>query len=92
MLQHYSGHIFSPTLWSTIMKSTIGIGFVLSVLGATAAIAAPHTTLPVVAVAKVSQPATLNVNTVSVDHKDSQASKLYVAENRPEFGSKYQRY
>ena len=73
------------------MKSIIGLGFVLSVLGATSAIAAPHATLPVVA-AKVSQPATLNVNTVGVDRKDTQASTLYVAENRPEFGSKYQRY
>ncbi|MFJ7281967.1 hypothetical protein [Pseudomonas sp. NPDC099000] len=73
------------------MKSIIGLGFALSVLGATSAIAAPHATSQVVAAAKV-QPATLNVNTVSVDHKDSQASKLYVAENRPEFGSKYQRY
>lgn len=74
------------------MKSIIGLGFVLSVLGATSAIAAPHASLPVVAAAKVSQPATLNVNTVGVDRKDSQASTLYVAENRPEFGSKYQRY
>jgi energy-converting hydrogenase Eha subunit E len=74
------------------MKSIIGIGFALSVLGATSAIAAPHATVPVVAAANVSQPATLNVNTVSADHKDSQAIKLYVAENRPEFGSKYQRY
>ena len=74
------------------MKSIIGIGFALSVLGATSAIAAPHATAPVVAAANVSQPATLNVNTVSVDHKDSQPSTLYVAENRPEFGSKYQRY
>ena len=70
------------------MKSIIGLGFALSVLGATSAIAAPHATTPIVAAAKVSQPATLNVNTVNVDHKD----KLYVAENRPEFGSKYQRY
>lgn len=75
------------------MKSIIGLGFALSVLGATSAIAAPHATLPVVAAAaKVSQPATLNVNTVGVDQKDSQASTLYVAENCPEFGSKYQRY
>jgi energy-converting hydrogenase Eha subunit E len=74
------------------MKSIIGIGFALSVLGATSAIAAPHAMTPVVAASNVSQPATLNVNTVSVDHKDSQAGKLYVAENRPEFGSKYQRY
>ena len=74
------------------MKSIIGIGFALSVLGATSAIAAPHATTPVVAAAKVSQPAIMNVNTVSVDQKDTQASKLYVAENRPEFGSKYQRY
>jgi energy-converting hydrogenase Eha subunit E len=74
------------------MKSIIGLGFALSVLGATSAIAAPHATSPVVAATNVSQPATLNVNTVGVDHKDSQASTLYVAENRPEFGSKYQRY
>ncbi|KQZ78789.1 MULTISPECIES: hypothetical protein [unclassified Pseudomonas] len=74
------------------MKSIIGLGFALSVLGATSAIAAPHATAPAVAAAKVSQPATLNVNTVGVDQKDNQASKLYVAENRPEFGSKYQRY
>ncbi|MNG19167.1 hypothetical protein D3C84_1032990 [compost metagenome] len=74
------------------MKSIIGIGFALTVLGATSAIAAPHATTPVVAAAKVSQPAILNVNTVSVDQKDTQAGKLYVAENRPEFGSKYQRY
>jgi hypothetical protein len=73
------------------MKSIIGLGFALSVLGATSAIAAPHAAPQVVAGVKVSQPATLNVNTVNVDHKDSQA-KLYVAENRPEFGSKYQRY
>lgn len=74
------------------MKSIIGLGFALSVLGATSAIAAPHATSQVVAAAKVSQPATLNVNTVGVDQKDVQASKLYVADNRPEFGSKYQRY
>ena len=73
------------------MKSIIGLGFALSVLGASA-IAAPHATSQVVAAAKVSQPATLNVNTVGSDHKDSQQGKLYVAENRPEFGSKYQRY
>ena len=60
------------------MKSIIGLGFVLSVLGATSAIAAPHASLPVVAAAKVSQPATLNVNTVGVDRKDTQASTLYV--------------
>ena len=71
------------------MKSLISLGFALSVLGATSAIAAPHATSQVVAAVKVSQPATLNVNTVDSDHKDSQ---LYVAENRPEFGSKYQRY
>jgi len=70
------------------MKSLIGLGFALSLLGATSAIAAPHATTPLVAAAKASQPATLNVNTVSADQKD----KLYVAENRPEFGSKYQRY
>ncbi|MHC8366543.1 hypothetical protein ACYZT9_11860 [Pseudomonas sp. ZT5P21] len=74
------------------MKSIIGLGFVLSVFGATSAIAAPHATSSVVATAKVSQSATLNVNTVGVEHKASQASTLYVAENRPEFGSKYQRY
>ncbi|MCU1761631.1 hypothetical protein NTD84_18155 [Pseudomonas sp. 14P_8.1_Bac3] len=75
------------------MKSIIGLGFALSVLGATSAIAAPHASPQMVAAAaKVSQPATLNVNTVGVDHKDVQASKLYVADNRPEFGSKYQRY
>jgi len=75
------------------MKSIIGLGFALSVLGATSAIAAPHASPQrVAAAAKVSQPATLNVNTVGVDHKDVQASKLYVADNRPEFGSKYQRY
>ena len=74
------------------MKSIIGLGFALSVLGATTAMAAPHATSHVVAAAKVSQPAVLNVNTVGVDHKDAQQGKLYVAENRPEFGSKYQRY
>ena len=74
------------------MKSIIGLGFALSVLGATTAMAAPHATSQVVAAAKVSQPAVLNVNTVGVDHKDAQQGKLYVAENRPEFGSKYQRY
>ena len=56
------------------MKSIIGLGFALSVLGATSAIAAPHAASPVVATAKVSQPATLNVNTVGVDHKESQAA------------------
>ncbi|HEF4761996.1 TPA: hypothetical protein SAN82_004454 [Pseudomonas putida] len=74
------------------MKSIIGLGFALSVLGATSAIAAPHATAPIVAATNVNQPATLNVNTVSVDRQDSQKAKLYVAENRPEFGSKYQRY
>ncbi|VVP66752.1 hypothetical protein PS918_00441 [Pseudomonas fluorescens] len=74
------------------MKSIIGIGFALSVLGATSAIAAPHATTPIVAAATSSQPATLNVNTVSIDRQDTQKAKLYVAENRPEFGSKYQRY
>ncbi|MDZ5431157.1 hypothetical protein T3H00_00555 [Pseudomonas fluorescens] len=74
------------------MKSIIGLGFALSVLGTTSAIAAPHATQAVVAAATVSQPATLNVNTVGVDRQDDQKAKLYVAENRPEFGSKYQRY
>lgn len=74
------------------MKIIIGLGFAFSVLGATAAIAAPHATAQQVVATQVSQPATLNVNTVGVEHKDVQASKLYVAENRPEFGSKYQRY
>ncbi|MGW8461355.1 hypothetical protein [Pseudomonas sp. CLCA07] len=74
------------------MKSLIGLGFALSVLGATSAIAAPQATSQIVAAVKVSQPATLNENTVDSDHKDSQPSTLYVAENRPEFGSKYQRY
>ena len=74
------------------MKSIISFSFALSVLGATSAIAAPHATSPVVAAAKSSQPATLNVNTVGIDRQDSQKEKLYVAENRPEFGSKYQRY
>ena len=74
------------------MKSIISLGFVLSVLGATSAIAAPHAASTVAAAAKVSQPALLNVNTVGIDRKDSQQDKLYVAENRPEFGSKYQRY
>ena len=74
------------------MKSLIGLGFALSVLGATSAIAAPQATPQIVAAVKVSQPATLNVNTVGSDHKDSPPSTLYVAENRPEFGSKYQRY
>ncbi|NUU39410.1 hypothetical protein [Pseudomonas sp. C2B4] len=74
------------------MKSIIGLGFALSVLGATSAIAAPHASAPIVAATNVSQPATLNVNTVSNDRQDSQKAKLYVAENRAEFGSKYQRY
>jgi hypothetical protein len=74
------------------MKSIIGLGFALAVLGATSAMAAPHATSQVAATAKVSQPALLNVNTVGIDHKDNQQGKLYVAENRPEFGSKYQRY
>jgi hypothetical protein len=73
------------------MKSIIGLGFALSLLGATSVIAAPHATSPLVAVSKTSQPAIQNLNTVGVDHKE-QAAKLYVAENRPEFGSKYQRY
>ncbi|AWY39777.1 hypothetical protein DKY63_07625 [Pseudomonas putida] len=74
------------------MKSIIGIGFALSVLGATSAIAAPHATQAVVATTTVSQPATVNVNTVGIEHQDAGKAKLYVAENRPEFGSKYQRY
>ncbi|MGE8185878.1 hypothetical protein [Pseudomonas sp. NPDC086278] len=74
------------------MKRIIGLTFALTVLGATSAIAAPH--------ANVTQPATLNVNTVGIDteHKGSvnlqqnaEQTKLFVAENRPEFGSKYQR-
>lgn len=73
------------------MKSIIALGLALSVFGATSAMAAPHKK-QMIAAAEVSQPATLNVNTVKVDSKDTQASKLYVAENRPEFGSKYQRY
>ncbi|VVP37800.1 hypothetical protein PS838_04680 [Pseudomonas fluorescens] len=74
------------------MNSIISLGFALSVLGAASAIAAPHATSTVAAAAKVSQPALLNVNTVGIDLKDNQKGKLYVAENRPEFGSKYQRY
>lgn len=74
------------------MKRIIGLTFALTVLGATSAFAAPH--------ASVTQPATLNVNTVGIEteHKGSvnlqqnaEQTKLFVAENRPEFGSKYQR-
>jgi hypothetical protein len=73
------------------MKSIIGIGFALSVLGATSAIAAPNATA-VIAAPLVSQPAAVSINTVSVERQAVQKAKLYVAENRPEFGSKYQRY
>lgn len=73
------------------MKSIIGFGFALAV-ASTSAIATPHAAVPVAAAAEVSQPALQNVNTVSFDRKDGQASTLHVAENRPEFGSKYQRY
>ena len=68
--------------------SILSLGFTLTLLGATSAIAAPHTPSPQIAVSKAAQPAIVNVNTVGKD----QPAKLYVAENRPEFGSKYQRY
>ena len=70
------------------MKNIISLGLTLTLLGATSAIAAPHPPSPQIAVSKAAQPATVNVNTVGKD----QPAKLYVAENRPEFGSKYQRY
>ena len=47
------------------MKSIIGLGFALAVLGSTGAIAAPHATSPIVAAVKVGQPASQNMNTVS---------------------------
>lgn len=83
------------------MKDIIALGFIVSLIGATSAIAAPHASTPVVASATVGQSGTLNVDTVSIDaeHKgtlnlkqNAEQTKLYVAENRPEFGSKYQRY
>ena len=78
------------------MKSLIGLTFALTVLGATSAMATPQT----IAAVKVGQPATQNVNSVSIDterkgsvnlQQNAEQAKLYVAENRPEFGSKYQR-
>ncbi|MFJ7793962.1 hypothetical protein [Pseudomonas sp. NPDC096950] len=78
------------------MKSIIGLTFALTVLGTTSAMAATQS----IAAVKVGQPATQNVNTVSIDterkgsvnlQQNAEQAKLYVAENRPEFGSKYQR-
>ncbi|KAA0995254.1 hypothetical protein FQ192_09365 [Pseudomonas sp. ANT_J12] len=78
------------------MKSLIGLTFALTVLGATSAYAAPQA----VAAVKVGHPASQNVNTVGIDterkgsvnlQQNAEQAKLYVAENRPEFGSKYQR-
>ncbi|KAF2391860.1 hypothetical protein ACQKP7_00580 [Pseudomonas frederiksbergensis] len=78
------------------MKSIIGLTFALTVLGATSAMAATQS----IAAVKVGQPATQNVNSVSIDterkgsvnlQQNAEQAKLYVAENRPEFGSKYQR-
>jgi hypothetical protein len=83
------------------MKDIIALGFIVSLIGATSAIAAPHASHNIVADTSVNSPATINVNTVGIDteHKGSvnlqqntEQAKLYVAENRPEFGSKYQRY
>jgi len=82
------------------MKDIIALGFIVSLIGATSAIAAPHASTPVVAAATVGQSGTLNVDTVSNDaehqglklEQNAEQTKLYVAENRPEFGSKYQRY
>ncbi|MCF4998530.1 hypothetical protein GIW70_02860 [Pseudomonas syringae] len=83
------------------MKDIIALGFIVSLIGATSAIAAPHVSHTFVADTGISSPATTNVNTVGIDteHKGSvnlqqntEQAKLYVAENRPEFGSKYQRY
>ncbi|MDD1136576.1 hypothetical protein M5G22_03325 [Pseudomonas sp. TNT2022 ID233] len=83
------------------MKDIIALGFIVSLIGATSAIAAPHASTPVVAAATVGQSGTLNVDTVSIDaehngslklQQNAEQTKLYVAENRPEFGSKYQRY
>ncbi|ABA75044.1 hypothetical protein K7459_13760 [Pseudomonas fluorescens] len=83
------------------MKDLIALGFIVSLIGATSAIAAPHASTPVVAAATIGQSGTLNVDTVSVDaehqgslklQQNAEQTKLYIAENRPEFGSKYQRY
>jgi len=82
------------------MKDIIALGFIVSLIGATSAIAAPHASTAVVAAATVGQSGTLNVDTVSNDaehqglklQQNAEQTKLYVAENRPEFGSKYQRY
>ncbi|QZD69003.1 MULTISPECIES: hypothetical protein [unclassified Pseudomonas] len=82
------------------MKDIIALGFIVSLIGATSAIAAPHASTPVVAATTIGQSGTLNVDTVSNDaehqglklQQNAEQTKLYVAENRPEFGSKYQRY
>lgn len=83
------------------MKRTLAFGFALSVLTATAAIASPHTATSAV------QPVVAQVSTdraISSVHNDVAISKtfdsvqrklssdVYVAENRKEFGSQYQRY
>ncbi|WP_426204286.1 hypothetical protein [Pseudomonas sp. TWP3-1] len=83
------------------MKDIIALGFIVSLIGATSAIAAPHASAPVIAAATIGQSGTLNVDTVGIDterkgsvnlQQNAEQTKLYVAENRPEFGSKYQRY
>ena len=78
------------------MKSIIGLTFALTVLGATSAMAAPQA----IAAVKVGQQAVQSVNTVGIDterkgsvnlQQSAEQTKLYVAENRPEFGTKHQR-
>jgi hypothetical protein len=78
------------------MKSTIALGFALSVL-TTAAFASPHSTVSQPAVAAVSTQS-LDSHLADVGDKNTQRfqadlkSPLIVAENRKEFGSRYQRY
>ena len=87
------------------MKNILGLSFALTVLAATSAYAAPSQTqvsAQAVAAFNVDQQAVQNFDTVSLDRQNSESknpmlrppaeSELTVAENRAEFGSKYQRY
>jgi len=87
------------------MKNILGLSLALTVLAATSAHAATsqtHASPQAVAAFSVNQQAVQNLNTVGIDSsittkgnpmlRAPAKADLTVAENRPEFGSKYQRY
>ena len=77
------------------MKKSIAFGFALSVLAASSAFAGTQSTLSVTkpVVAEVSQVNVADNASKTFEHMDAKLKgNVTVAENRKEFGSKYQRY